>query len=116
MEVADWLNTNTIHNTAYDSDNDSTSTYNTEDADAENIREELWFNQCLQQPKYAVNIDFDEASNAWKANKRSIGNGSYRYIRTFAREATKKAIAAAAPPSAQVAGVRTRSQTAAARK
>ena len=29
---------------------------------------------------YAVNIDFDGASEAWKANKRSIGNGSYRYV------------------------------------
>lgn len=31
-------------------------------------------------PKYEVNIDFDEASNAWKANKKSIGNGQYKYI------------------------------------
>ena len=23
---------------------------------------------------YEVNIDFDEASNAWRANKKSIGN------------------------------------------
>jgi hypothetical protein len=29
---------------------------------------------------YEVNIDFDEASQAWKANKKSIGNGSYKYI------------------------------------
>ena len=29
---------------------------------------------------YEVNIDFDEASEAWKANKRSINNGSYRYV------------------------------------
>jgi hypothetical protein len=29
---------------------------------------------------YEVNIDFDEASEAWKANKRSIGNGSYKYV------------------------------------
>ena len=29
---------------------------------------------------YEVNIDFDEASKAWKANKKSIGNGSYKYI------------------------------------
>ncbi len=31
------------------------------------------------QPLYEVDIDFDEASEAWKANKISIGNGSYRY-------------------------------------
>ena len=29
---------------------------------------------------YEVDIDFDEASYAWKANKISIGNGSYRYM------------------------------------
>ena len=29
---------------------------------------------------YEVNIDFDAASEAWKANKRSIGNGTYRYV------------------------------------
>ena len=34
----------------------------------------------LQNQLYEVNIDFDEASVAWKANKKSIGNGSYKYI------------------------------------
>ena len=29
---------------------------------------------------YMVEIDFDEASRLWKANKKSIGNGSYKYI------------------------------------
>jgi hypothetical protein len=29
---------------------------------------------------FEVNIDFDEASEAWKANKRTIGNGSYKYV------------------------------------
>jgi hypothetical protein len=29
---------------------------------------------------YEVDIDFDAASEAWKANKRSIGCGSYRYV------------------------------------
>ena len=29
---------------------------------------------------YKVEIDFDEASEAWKANKISIGNGSYKYL------------------------------------
>lgn len=31
-------------------------------------------------PIYEVNIDFDAASEAWKANKCYIGNGSYRYV------------------------------------
>jgi hypothetical protein len=29
---------------------------------------------------YEVSIDFDGASEAWKQNKLSIGNGSYRYL------------------------------------
>lgn len=29
---------------------------------------------------YEVNIDFDGASEAWKANKISIGNVSYKYL------------------------------------
>ena len=29
---------------------------------------------------YEVNIDFDEASEAWRANKKYIGNGTYKYI------------------------------------
>lgn len=32
-----------------------------------------------QTPKYDVNIDFDEASLAWKANKKRMGNGTYVY-------------------------------------
>ena len=31
-------------------------------------------------PKYEVEIDFDEASEAWKANKKYMGNGTYKYI------------------------------------
>ena len=29
---------------------------------------------------FEVNIDFDEASTAWKANKRPTGNGCYKYV------------------------------------
>jgi hypothetical protein len=36
--------------------------------------------KCENSALYEVNIDFDEASEAWKSNKRSIGNGSYRYL------------------------------------
>jgi len=32
------------------------------------------------RPELEVNIDFDEASRAWKENKISIGNGSYKYV------------------------------------
>ena len=30
--------------------------------------------------KYEVNIDFDEAMSEWQANKKSIGNSSYKYV------------------------------------
>jgi hypothetical protein len=30
--------------------------------------------------EYEVVINFDDASEAWKENKISIGNGSYRYL------------------------------------
>jgi len=38
--------------------------------------------QTKAEPRqlYEVNIDFDEASEAWRANKKSIGNGSYKYL------------------------------------
>ena len=42
--------------------------------------------QSISQPDieklciYEVNINFDEASELWRTNKKSIGNGSYKYI------------------------------------
>ena len=33
-------------------------------------------------PRYEVDIDFDESSRAWRANKRSIGQGSFAYTET----------------------------------
>ena len=29
---------------------------------------------------YEVNIDFDEASTAWRANKKYVNNGTFKYI------------------------------------
>lgn len=40
--------------------------------------------------KYEVNIDFDGASAAWKANKKSIGNGQYKYICQAQSKSSKK--------------------------
>ena len=34
----------------------------------------------LRKPIYEVNIDFDGASRAWKANKKYLGDGTYRYL------------------------------------
>ena len=37
--------------------------------------------QTKSQAKlYEVNIDFDDPSEAWRLNKKSVGNGSYKYI------------------------------------
>jgi hypothetical protein len=33
--------------------------------------------------QYAVDIEFDEASREWRANKRAIGNGEFKYITPF---------------------------------
>ena len=41
-------------------------------------REQKKYEQIM--PLYEVNIDFDGASEAWKSNKKYIGNGSYKYI------------------------------------
>ena len=30
--------------------------------------------------EYEVNINFEEASSCWKANKQYLGNGQYKYI------------------------------------
>lgn len=31
------------------------------------------------RPLLQIEIDFDEASNAWLENKKSLGNGCYKY-------------------------------------
>ena len=37
-------------------------------------------NYAGERNELEVNIDFDESSTAWRKNKRSIGNGEFRYI------------------------------------
>ena len=39
--------------------------------------------------EYPVDIDFDEASNAWRANKRSTGNGTFEYTKNAFQEPKK---------------------------
>ena len=39
------------------------------------------YNSSDDEGMYSVNIDFDEASAAWKKNKKSIGNGCYTYVK-----------------------------------
>lgn len=40
-------------------------------------RSETKYEKCSL---YNVEIDFDEASKEWRSNKRSIGNGCYKYL------------------------------------
>ena len=42
-----------------------------------NTRSQTKYNNSA---KYAVEIDFDDASIAWKENKKSTRNGCYKYI------------------------------------
>jgi hypothetical protein len=42
--------------------------------------------KALQNIVYDVNIDFEEASASWRQNKKSIGNGSYKYICTVLKK------------------------------
>lgn len=55
-----------------DSDNDSTSTYDSEEEDEEIKSYTKNIFQAIA-PKYEVHIDFDEASTAWRSNKRRVG-------------------------------------------
>jgi hypothetical protein len=46
-----------------------------------NIENVVRENNQLTNIELEVNIDFDVASTAWRENKRSIGNGQYKYIK-----------------------------------
>ena len=43
-----------------------------------NIEKEKQLN--IKLPLFEVNINFDEASECWRSNKKYIGNGHYKYI------------------------------------
>ena len=42
-----------------------------------NTRSQTRYNN---NPLYEVDIDFDEASAAWRANKKLVANGTFKYI------------------------------------
>lgn len=86
-----------LKNTCDDSDNDSTSTFGEEDDDLNarkykyariaplNANHQL-IEPHLRLPKihatvqtYEVDIDFDEASRAWRSNKLLVGEGHFAY-------------------------------------
>jgi hypothetical protein len=37
-------------------------------------------NAIMKKDLYNVEINFDEAIEAWRSNKKCIGNGHYKYI------------------------------------
>lgn len=41
-------------------------------------------------PLYVVNIDFDEASAAWRSNKKVVGQGHFTYICASTTKTEKK--------------------------
>ena len=36
--------------------------------------------ETIHKPQYLVEIDFDDASAQWRANKRRFANGCYKYV------------------------------------
>jgi hypothetical protein len=47
---------------------------------SQTLKEEQIQKKNSLTPLYEVNIDFDEASEAWRANKKCLKNGMYAYI------------------------------------
>ena len=48
--------------------------------DVTNTYDENIVAKILDQGQYSVDIDFDEASAAWRANKKPVANGTFKYI------------------------------------
>ena len=45
-----------------------------------NTRSQTKKMNTIKTDLYTVEINFDEAIDAWRSNKKSIGNGHYKYI------------------------------------
>jgi len=61
-----------------------------EEIKKEEIKKEEIKKEEIKRVQFDVNIDFDDAANAWNYNKKSIGNGSYKYICTKLTKGGKK--------------------------
>jgi hypothetical protein len=48
-----------------------------------NTRSQSNYDKCAL---YEVNIDFDEASKAWKQNKKQVEQGHFQYICTVVKQ------------------------------
>jgi hypothetical protein len=83
------FSSDTLRELCSESDNDSTSSYDSDDLKEEEEKLQEWAQQYrFMQPKYEVNIDFDEASKAWRENKRRVGE-SWVYKREKPAESKK---------------------------
>ncbi len=40
----------------------------------------LWCTTAFTIMELVIDIDFDNASKMWRANKTSVGNGSFKYV------------------------------------
>jgi hypothetical protein len=65
-----------------DTDEDSSSDYESEDEEVASITQTMSQPIQIQRPQYEVNIDFDEASAAWRTNKHRNGQ-SWIYNRVL---------------------------------
>lgn len=52
----------------------------TVDLKQDNITLTIHENSGITREIYEVDIDFDGASEAWRSNKKSLGNGHYKYV------------------------------------
>lgn len=68
-------------------DNDSTSDYEVDDEEVQQYTRDSFLPVTL--PRYEVEIDFDDASTAWRSNKRRVGES---WVYTRPRFAQKKHI------------------------
>ena len=75
------ININKNNNLLYDDEikfnnsKENNLSYNS-DVNFDAVIERLFENKSL----YKVDIDFDDASKAWRKNKVSIGNGNFKYL------------------------------------
>ena len=75
------------HNISHTNDshtNDSENDIDNDNDNSDNTNDEPSINKVFEYDEndkgiFEVNIDFDGASEAWKENKKSSGNGCYKY-------------------------------------
>ena len=54
-------------------------------------KETMYLRSVKKTSTFSVDIDFDEASLAWRSNKQSVGNGCFEYKSTENPKRTRRA-------------------------